>query len=287
MTNAYCDLAAVKSAGALNIAGTAYDGRLLALLEGASRQIDAYCNRRFYIRQAAVQFEVSRWSAELQQLLVPDLAAVDSVKVARGSAGPEGNPVWATASYRLFPLDAAPARPWGRPYTRVAIESSGGLCNGELRRRASAVRVEISGRWGYREVVADTGAVIGANDLDAESATLEVSDGASFAPGQTLAVDAEQLYVTAVAENQLTAERGVNGTAATAHSAGANIRIYRYPGPVSEACLQLAVRLWHSRDRAAAAVGGGRQIQNSGKRAGPGNRGAAGSLPQTGSLVGG
>ncbi len=50
MTNAYCDLVTLKSAGALNITGSVYDLRAppkalvcVSLLEEASRQIDNPC----------------------------------------------------------------------------------------------------------------------------------------------------------------------------------------------------------------------------------------------------
>ena len=48
---------------------------------------------------------------------------------------------------------------------------------------------------------------------------------------------------------QVTVERGVNGTEASAHAAGAAVDVYHYPGPVVEACLQLATRHWYSRER--------------------------------------
>ena len=125
MTNAYCDLALLKSAGALNITGSAHDGRLLSLLEEASRLIDGHCNRHFYVLHAARRFEANGRSTEMQQLLVPDLIAADSVRVASRRTGPPHEPVWSTAAYRLYPLEAAPDRPWGRPYTRMAIDAAG------------------------------------------------------------------------------------------------------------------------------------------------------------------
>ena len=240
MTNAYCNLALLKSAGALNITGGAHDGRLLALLEEASRLVDGYCNRHFYVLHSTRQFEANRWTAGAQQLLVPDLIAADTVRVAAGFDGPPREPRWRAASYRLYPLDAAPEQPWGRPYTRMAIEPA---CTPQRRRADCHALVEIAGRWGYRQAVSDTGATLAAG-LGETDATLTVSDGAPFAPGQTLLVGDEQLTVTAVAETTLTVERGVNGTAAAVHAAGAAIGSYIYPAPVVEACLQLAMQLW-------------------------------------------
>ncbi len=240
MTNAYCDLALLKSGGALNITGAAHDRRLLALLEQASRIIDGHCNRHFYVLRAARQFEASRWSAGIQQLLVPDLIAADSVRVAAALDGPPGEPRWRAASYRLYPLDAAPDRPWGRPYTRMAIDPAGL----PLRHGADGnALVEVAGRWGYRQVVTGTDATLAA-DVAGADGTLTFTGGAAFAPGQTLSVDDEQLHVTAVTDATVTVDRAVNGTSAAAHNSGAAIGVYAYPAPVVEACLQLAMWLW-------------------------------------------
>ena len=258
MTNAYCDLATLKSAGALNINGSLYDRRLLALLEEASRRIDAYCNRHFYVLQATRRFEVNRWSAGLQQLLVPDLIGADTVRVADGFAGGEDPLEWRTPAHRLYPLDAAPERPWGRPYTRLALEPErdGRISDGPA-------LVEIAGRWGYRQVVADTGVSIAA-ELDAGDSAMTVSDGGALSPGQTLAVGDEQLYVTAMEGNQATVERSVNGSGAAGHQAGSAIQVYRYPGPVVEACLRLAGEWWRNRSRPEAMAGGRQRVEAAG-----------------------
>lgn len=249
MTNAYCDLATLKSGGALNIKGSVYDGRLLALLEDASRQIDDHCNRHFYVFRAARQFEANGWSAGLQQLLVPDLVKVESVRVADRFDGQAGEPRWRSAAHRLYPLDAAPERSWGRPYTRMAIGPFG-----TVRQRGADCRalVEIAGLWGYRRVSGSTGVTLAANVATGDT-SIRVSDGAPLSPGQTLALGDEQVYVTAVDGAQLTVERGVNGAEAADHANGAPVRVYRYPGPVVEACLLLAAQLWHARDRAGVA----------------------------------
>lgn len=250
MTNAYCDLATLKSGGALNISGSGHDRRLLHLLEEASRLIDGYCNRHFYVLETTRQFEANWWSPGLQQLLVPDLIGADSVRVAAKFDGVASPPGWRTAEYRLYPMDAAPERAWGRPHTRMAIEP---VCTPVCRRTDCHALVEVAGRWGYRQDLQETGvttsAALGAGDaLVTVSGTVPGTEGIS--PGQTLKLGNEQVYVTAVAAQGLTVERGVNGTEAAAHEPGTSLSAYRYPGPVSEACLQLAVQLWHTRRRA-------------------------------------
>ena len=281
MTNAYCDLATLKSAGALNLNGSVYDGRLLSLLEEASRVIDGYCNRHFFTLEATRLFEAGWRSAGLQQLLVPDLVSAATVRVAAGAGNgagqvdlPDPGPDagldvgldyglnWMPASYRLYPLDAAPDQPWGRPYTRLAILL---LSDSRLRQPGCRTLVEVAGRWGYREVTADSGVRIAPDAAlepgdTAMTVTAEIA-GPSLAAGQTLAVGQEQLYVTAVEGQQVTVERGVNGSKAAAHAAGTSIVVFRYPGPVTEACLQLASRWWQGSQRDGEADGAGREME--------------------------
>ena len=85
---------------------------------------------------------------------------------------------------------------------------------------------------------------------------LTAATAGKLSPGQTLEIGQEQLYVTGVDSITATVLRGVNGTAAAAHNGGDPIALYQYPGPVTEACLQLTAQLWHRRDRFAIPGGG-------------------------------
>ena len=171
--------------------------------------------------------------------------------------GDPGEPAWHNAYYRLYPLDASPEQPWGRPYTRMAIETVGA----SQHRADCPALVEIAGRWGYRQVVSDTGATLAAA-VGQGDATLTVSDGAPFAPGQTLLVGDEQLTVTSVADTAVTVARGINGTSAAAHTTGAAIGSYGYPAPVVDAGLQLAMQLWRGPDHPTSERAGlGREVE--------------------------
>jgi len=121
--------------------------------------------------------------------------------------------------------------------------------------------VEVSGRWGYRQVVSDTGTTLAATVAEGDT-TLTASDGGPFSPGQTLSVGGEQLAVTGVADAVVTVNRAVNGTAAIVHLAGAAIGLYVYPAPVVEACLQLAMQLWRGDEQPTLARPGlGREVE--------------------------
>ena len=239
MTNAYADLATLKSSGMLNITGTGSDSRLLALLEDVSRWVDDHCNRHFYVLATTRTFNGGGL-----ELLVPDLINITSLKTDENQDR-VFELTWAGGDYLLYPLNAEPQQPWGRPYSRVLVDTQAGtkaaFPNGNS-------VVEIVGKWGFREVVEDSGVDINEGGaFGSADATLTVTDGAKFSAGQTVLIESEQLYITAITANDLTVERGVNGTLAAAHPDGVDISLYRYPGSVLEACLLLASRLWLSR----------------------------------------
>ena len=117
--------------------------------------------------------------------------------------------------------------------------------------------MQIDGKWGYREVTEDSGADINeGGEFSATDTTLTVTDGAQFAVGQTIIIDSEQMYITAIATNDLTVARGVNGTTAATHDDSSDISIARYPSPIVQAGLRQASRLWKRKDSSFAANAG-------------------------------
>lgn len=251
MTNAYAGLKTLKSSGVLNITGTTFDERLLSLLEEVSRWIDGYCNRHFYVLTTTRRFDGDGGWA----LNVPDLISLTTLKTDE-DRDRTYELTWASSDYLLYPLNAEPQQPWGRPYTRILVDVEGGS------RRvfpAGGPTVQIAGKWGYREVTEDSGADINeGGSFTATDTTLTVTDGSKFSVGDTVSIDTESLYVTAISTNDLTITRGVNGTTAAVHADSTDIHLYRYPGPVVEACLLQAARHWKRKDSAYAPAGDGR-----------------------------
>ena len=242
MTNAYADLTTLKSAGVLNISGAAYDSRLLDLLEAVSRLIDHYCNRRFHVVEESRFFDGDGG----KELGVPDLISVTSLKT-DDNRDRTFETSWAATDYLLYPPNARPDKPWGRPYTRALVDLDAGS---KTFFPAGLRTVEVNGKWGYREVTEDTGADVNQGaELSAEATAITVTDAANLSAGQTLLIDSEQLYVTAVSATELTVVRGVNGTAGAAHFDVSPIARLVYPNGVAEACLIQASRLWKRRDR--------------------------------------
>lgn len=240
MTNAYVSLDVLKDASALNIAGTDYDARLLALAEAASAVIDRRCNRHFFARRAALQF----YGAGAARLLVPDLISVDPDGIRVDTAGDGAfAAIWDSADYRLLPLNADPAsagNPASQPYTQIEA------LNGR-RFPAGSARTQVSGIWGWHQRLRRATERVGgetAADADTIALTGTASGLSKISAGNTLLIDDEQVYVRARADDALTVARGVNGTAATTHTAGGAIDVYEYPPPIAEAARLLAMRLW-------------------------------------------
>ena len=241
MTNAYADLTTLKSAGVLNITGTGYDTRLRELLESVSRLVDQYCNRHFYVLVATRKFDGDGGT----ELHVRDLISVTSVKT-DDNKDRTFETTWAATDYLLYPSNADPTKPWGRAYSRVLVDTEAG---NEDVFTSGMQTVEIDGKWGYCEVTEDSGADINEGGaFSASDTTLTVTDGSKFAVGETVLIESEQLYITAISTNDLTVTRGVNGSTAASHADSTDISIYRYPEPVGEACLIQASRLWKRKD---------------------------------------
>ena len=121
----------------------------------------------------------------------------------------------------------------------------------------------ITGKWGY------TGDTISVTTTDAISSTtattISVASGTALSPAQTILIDSEQFYITAISGNTLTVERGVNGTTAATHSSGVSVYKYDYPSLVSQACKDLAKVTFRDRDvgRVDVIGGGGQDITRS------------------------
>lgn len=122
--------------------------------------------------------------------------------------------------------------------------------------------ISVTGIWGYHPrgyagwdsaAWADSGDTVQDTPLSASATTLTVSDAdagtpARFQVGQLLRLADEYLRVIAVdsTSNQLTVQRGVQGTAASSHLASTPIEIYQTPPEIVQLTLRWA--LWFYRE---------------------------------------
>jgi hypothetical protein len=106
--------------------------------------------------------------------------------------------------------------------------------------------LSIVAEWGF---TSNTLSVTTSDAIGSTTATsVSVTSAANLGPAQTILIDSEQLYVTAISGNTLTVERAVNGTTAATHSGGASLYRYDYPELVVQACLDLSKIVFRDRD---------------------------------------
>ena len=245
MPNSYGDLTTLKSPAFLNTPDDTQDERLLGMLETASRWIDGYCDRHFYVTEGERRFD----GTGRVVLAVSDLVSADEVRVRQGATGRWVG--WNSGDWLAYPLNAAPTEPGGRPYTRIVATAGG------RRFPLSRGGVIIAGLWGYGDVREDAGLQVSGDSVAPEDAeiTVAATGGApsvSLSDGHTVRIGDEQMYVTAVSDDgqgtiTLAVQRGVNGTTPATHAAGSGVSVYRYPAAVIEACLQQAAIWWRER----------------------------------------
>lgn len=249
--NSYVTLDMMKSAAVLDIAGSEDDERLLMLLESVSRQVDSHCNRHFFAQRAAMVFDGDGSTA----LSVPDLISVDPGGLAVDEDGDRAfESVWSESDYLLDPANADPAggHDLSSPYTGVVADTEAGAKNTFP---AGMRRMRISGEWGYWRRIRRASETISLA-LDATANEIEVGGGEDIGAGHTLLVESEQVYVLSRTGDRLGVLRGVNGSETAAHGAGVEIGVFQYPGPVSEAVIIQASRLWKRKDSAFADTSG-------------------------------
>lgn len=253
MTHSYAGLATLKTF--VGITDTTDDAVLLDALEHISEEIDAYCQRQFQ-PFTATHYYSARHGDRL--LLPDDLLSVTTLKTLTtvSSTGTRTyGDSWDSGDYDLYPSNAGSA---GRqePYWELRKNPEGSFDFPSDPRG-----VELAGTWGYwQELETLAGKVSGA--LSATATTISVTSATGIEVGQTLLIDSEQVYITALSGTTLTVERGVNGTAAVAHSDQATIKAYRYPWRVVRACLVQAQLAFRQKDAPFATFGGGEWTQD-------------------------
>jgi hypothetical protein len=238
--NLYADLTTLKSASVADFASvTAHDLFLMTLLEAASRGVDDFCNRHFYVENKTNYFD----GAGKRLMLAKDLLSVTTLKTDSDGDG-VFETTFAATDYFLYPLNAV-VKTW--------LDVNG---NGDYSDLANGVQkgVEIAGVWGYGDGKSVTpykaSGTTTAEELDASETGVDVADGTALAAGQTILIESEQMFIESISTNTLTVERGVNGTTAATHATGKAVYIYRYPKAITVATILQTLRWWKRRESA-------------------------------------
>lgn len=195
----------------------------LPALEAASREVDAYCGRAFYASTDTRYFGALRSG----EILVDDLLNVS--EIVSQDSDYAYTQAWAQIDYVL-----SPANGWPKLRMRLTPGSVLSVPHGD---RA----IRISGTFGYGDGLRaspwDAAGVTATVGATGTSMTLSASGGVKA--GNTVLVDSEQMYVSAVNGLSATVVRGVNGTSAAAHAAS-SVSVAAYPALISQAVVWLA-----------------------------------------------
>ena len=225
--------------GVLGITSTTDDTVMRKMLESASRSIDQYYNRRFYVTSETKTFDGAN------TLWLPDLLSITTLKTDEGNDGTFEN-TYATTDYILYgggledSLNVFPK-------TRIEINPSG---NYSSFASGYKVGVQIVGTWGYGNGISATPYIIDTTTNEAISVAetaIDVTSVTNLSAGNTILVESEQMYIYSIATLTLTVEKGVNGTTDAAHDTAKSIYIYQYPADIRQACIDLGVALYQNR----------------------------------------
>ena len=263
------------------LAGTSYSsgwtsdaGSIRRILEAASRRIDDYCGggtfgplteTRYYdigsgsLRDSPQYQTVAITDDIKTSMSTPGVVPLDGWIVSPTTVTAYGATDRATsetltegynADFWLMPYNSAP-----KTILKLNEDTTKGLDAGQQ-------TLSILGSWGY---TSDTVSVTTSDLIGSTTATsISVTSAADLGPAQTILIDTEQLYVTAISGNTLTVERGVNGSTADSHSGGASLYRYDYPELVVQACLDLSKIVFRDRDLGAATTIGSGEAAISG-----------------------
>lgn len=224
--NLYATLGALKAA--LSLTGTTRDGVYLSHLEAASRRIDLFCAREFFVRQGVRYFN----SPCDVLAYLDDFCSLSALAMDSELDGTFDGETWVEGTdWVAYPYNSMPK--FG-----VELHVAGGFGFVAARRYIKA-----TGLWGYGDGSRATPwdlTTITATVATESGTTLTLSDDGVVSPGHTLVIEDEQVYVESVGELTAVVRRAVNGTTAAVHAA-APVSVVRYPAAVEQACVTLAI----------------------------------------------
>lgn len=236
------------------IAGTSYDpadGTLLPqyvrAIERVSREVDRWTNRRFYAEVATRYFDVP---AACRELALPmnkdgDLISVTTLKVDDDYDWSYGLTLTEGTDFVLMPYNTTPK--W-----RIAVHPNSTNINNWP---AGPRRVQIVGTFGYSYDLESTGLTGTVASSSTTTLTANAAATSLIDVGETLVLDSEQVYVTAVSAVTVSITRAQNGTTAASHTAGTTIYRRLYPADVTGAVIdQVGRQRWNSQSGYAGAV---------------------------------
>lgn len=235
--NCYASIADLKTA--LGVTSTTDDVVMRKIAEAASRMIDKFCGRYFYVQSATKYFN----GAGIR-LWIPDLLSINASGLKTDEDGDETyENTFATTDYFLYPFNTYP-----KTYIEISNVSDYSSFGGSVKKA-----VQIAGIWGYGDGISATPYIVDttltAAIVSTTVTTCAVTAVTNLSPGQTILIDSEQMFIYSIATLTLTVERGVNGTTAALHNNASSLYIYQYPYDVWQACLDLSSAMYQNRNK--------------------------------------
>lgn len=225
MPNLYATLTEVKNELGETTTDATRDAILLAFIEDMSRNVDAVCERHFYVRNATKYIDV----IDPCRVIIDDCLSLSAL-----NGDSEGDGSFDGTTYTegdLYDFVLWPDDSWPKMMITPSISPDNAF---SCRKRF----LKAVGIWGYGDGESatpyrSTGLTGTVADASATTLTASADASATIYPGNTLLVESEQMFVSAVSTTSLTVERGVNGTTAAAHAAK-SVSVYRYPREISK-----------------------------------------------------
>lgn len=144
-TNGYCTAAEVKSYASITV--TTYDTLIDRAIEAASRRVDTYCQRRFWV-------DAGQTGTRMYKPVNCGLVWIDDLSTSTGfTVETDDNDdgtyetLWSSSDYELRPVSGANAYPEAKPYTQlVAVESR------RFPTTTKRTSLKLTGKWGWPAV---------------------------------------------------------------------------------------------------------------------------------------
>lgn len=148
IVNGYTTLALLRAF--MGAPTTPSDELLEAAINAASRSIDNYCGRRFWLDGSAVARTFVATSST--SLAVPDGIGTTAGLVVKTDLAGDGTfeTTWAATDYELLPIEAPVAFPEAEPWTEIRAISS--LVFPAATASGRSDRVQITAKWGWPAV---------------------------------------------------------------------------------------------------------------------------------------
>lgn len=202
-TRFYCTREAVKAAAGLK--GADRDALIDSYIEEASEHVEQIIGRRFIPETATKYFRWPRRRGLGGYVLLLDDLDLIAVTLLQAKAQDASPVTIAAADYFLEPANIGP------PFSRIEIDlsSASAFESGMTPQRS----IGVTGRWGYGEDTKAAGALAEADD--GTETALDVTDSSLVGVGDTIKIGDEQLFVSAKAPLDTTANTAGALTAST------------------------------------------------------------------------